>query len=73
MNKQGLYELAYNLINHKKLRQFGTAGHVSCALKTVKGNIFTGYALIYLALSVYALNSQPLLRWLKIMRLQLKK
>ena len=42
MNKQGLYELAYKLINHKKLRQFGTAGHVSCALKTVKGNIFTG-------------------------------
>lgn len=42
MNKHELYEIAYNLINHKKLRKFGTAGHVSCALETAKGNIFTG-------------------------------
>ena len=41
--------------------------------KTLKVTFLQGYALIYLALSVYALNSQPLLRWLKIMRLQLKK
>ncbi len=42
MNKKELYQVAYNVINHKKIRQFGTAGHVSCALETDKGNIFTG-------------------------------
>ncbi len=42
MDKQELYEVAFNIINHKKLRRFGTAGHVACALETYKGNIFTG-------------------------------
>lgn len=42
MNKQELYEIAFNLIDCKKLRRFGTAGHVACALETSNGNIFTG-------------------------------
>lgn len=42
MDKQELYQIAFSIINHKKLRQFGTAGHVACALETHNGNIFTG-------------------------------
>lgn len=28
MNKQELYQIAFSIINHKKLRNFGTSGHV---------------------------------------------
>ena len=28
MNKQELYQSAFSIINHKKLRNFGTSGHV---------------------------------------------
>ena len=42
MNKQELYQIAFSIINHKKLRNFGTSGHVACALETNSGNIFTG-------------------------------
>ncbi|MDE1548700.1 cytidine deaminase family protein [Jeotgalibaca caeni] len=42
MNKQELYQVANNYISHKKLKQFGIAGHVSCALETINGNVFTG-------------------------------
>lgn len=42
MNKQELYQIAFSMINHKKLRGFGTSGHVACALETNNGNIFTG-------------------------------
>lgn len=42
MDKQELYQIAFSIINHKKLRLFGTAGHVACALETRNGNIFTG-------------------------------
>jgi len=42
MNKQELYQIAFSIINYKKLRNFGTSGHVACALETNSGNIFTG-------------------------------
>ena len=42
MNKQELYQIAFSIIKHKKLRNFGTSGHVACALETNSGNIFTG-------------------------------
>ncbi|MCP3775866.1 cytidine deaminase [Paenibacillus sp. MZ04-78.2] len=42
MNKQELYQIACSMIHHKKLRRFGTAGHVACALETHNGNVFTG-------------------------------
>lgn len=42
MNKEELYQIAYNHINHKKIKQFGISGHVACALETKEGNIFTG-------------------------------
>lgn len=42
MNKQNLYEIAFSTINHKKLRKFGTSGHVACALETNNRNIYTG-------------------------------
>jgi cytidine deaminase len=42
MDKQELYQIAFNLINHKKLRDFGTSGHVACALETDNGNFYTG-------------------------------
>ncbi len=42
MDKQELYQFAFNTLFHKKLKRFGTAGHVACALETSKGNIFTG-------------------------------
>lgn len=41
INKE-LYKIAYNHINHIDLKQFGTAGHVACALESKEGNIFTG-------------------------------
>ncbi|MGS0763789.1 cytidine deaminase family protein [Syntrophomonas curvata] len=42
MNKHELYKIAFSLINHKKLRKFGTSGHVGCALETTQGSVFTG-------------------------------
>lgn len=42
MNKQELYQTAFEQINHKIMRRFGSAGHVACALETTNGNIFTG-------------------------------
>lgn len=42
MDKQELYQIAFSIINHKKLRHFGTAGHVACALEARNGKIFTG-------------------------------
>lgn len=42
MSNHELYQTAFSLINHKKLRNFGTSGHVACALETNQGNIFTG-------------------------------
>ncbi len=42
MDKEGLFQVAFNQICQKKLRRFGMAGHVVCALETKKGNIFTG-------------------------------
>lgn len=37
MNKQELYQIAFSIINHKKLRNFGTSGHCECvALLTRK-------------------------------------
>lgn len=32
MNKQELYQIAFSIINHKKLRNFGTSGHVEAAI-----------------------------------------
>lgn len=32
MNKQELYQIAFSIINHKKLRNFGTSGHVECVV-----------------------------------------
>jgi len=32
MTNKELYKIAYNYINHIDLKQFGTAGHVACAL-----------------------------------------
>jgi cytidine deaminase len=42
MNNQELYQIAFNAIHHIKLKFWGTAGHVACALETCNGNIFTG-------------------------------
>ena len=42
MNKHELFQIALNTIHSKKLRSFGTAGHVACALETINGIIFTG-------------------------------
>lgn len=42
MNNQELYQIAFIAVNHKKLRNLGTAGHVACALETMNGNVFTG-------------------------------
>jgi len=42
MNNQELYQIAFGAVNHKKLRNLGTAGHVACALETMNGNVFTG-------------------------------
>lgn len=42
MDEHELYQIAFSTINHKKLRGFGTSGHVACALETDNGNIFTG-------------------------------
>lgn len=42
MDRQELYETAFKIIHHQKLRHFGTAGHVACALETHNGNVFTG-------------------------------
>ena len=47
MDKEGLFQVAFNQICQKKLRRFGMAGHVVCALETKKGNIFTGICLLY--------------------------
>ncbi|WP_438761523.1 cytidine deaminase family protein [Enterococcus sp. AZ194] len=40
-----LYELAKEHINYKKLGENGESGHVSCALLTEKGNIYTGISI----------------------------
>ena len=42
MDKQELYQTAFQQINHRTLRHFGSAGHVACALETTNSNIFTG-------------------------------
>ena len=63
MNKQELYQIAFSIINHKKLRNFGTSGHVACALETNSGNIFTGICIDLPCSIAYALNSQLLLKW----------
>ncbi|MEL7625133.1 MAG: cytidine deaminase [Clostridiales bacterium] len=42
MNKHELFQIAFNTIHPKKLKSFGTAGHVACALETANGNVFTG-------------------------------
>jgi cytidine deaminase len=42
MEIKELYKIAQEVINPQKLRKFGESGHVSCALETPKGKIFTG-------------------------------
>ena len=42
MDKQELYNIALNTVNHIKLRNYGEAGQVACALETCGGSIFTG-------------------------------
>ena len=36
MNKQELYQIAFSIINHKKLRNFGTSGHVDAPTLMVR-------------------------------------
>ncbi len=42
MNSLQLYEIARTTLKPIQLKQFGSAGHVACALETNNGNIFTG-------------------------------
>lgn len=42
MDKEELYQIAFNTINHRELRGFGKSGHAACALETNNGSIFTG-------------------------------
>lgn len=37
-----LYDIAYKTIKPMKLKKYGEAGHVACALETVSGKIYTG-------------------------------
>ena len=41
-SKTELYNIALKTIHPLKLKQFGESGHVSCALESINGNIFTG-------------------------------
>lgn len=45
MDAQTLYQLAIDQINHQKLRQLGTAGHVACAVESASGQVYTGICL----------------------------
>lgn len=42
MDKKELYKTAFNQIHHIKLKRFGIAGHVVCALEAINGEIYTG-------------------------------
>jgi len=45
MNPLELYKIAKATIHPRKLRRFGSAGHVGCALETTEGSVFTGVCL----------------------------
>lgn len=42
MNNLNLYKIAKETIRPVKLKRYGLAGHVCCALETKNGNIYTG-------------------------------
>lgn len=42
MDKHELYQAAHSKICRRKLRKFGEAGHVACALESANGEVYTG-------------------------------
>ena len=60
MSNHELYQTAFSLINHKKLRNFGTS---HARWKQIKEISLREYVLTCHALSVYALSSQQSLKW----------
>lgn len=43
--KQSLYDVAMKGINYKQIGKRGEKGHVSCALETKAGNVYTGVSI----------------------------
>ncbi len=73
MNSLQLYEIARTTLKPIKLKQFGSAGHVACALETKNGNIFTGICIDIPCALGFCAEQAAIAEMLKTGETQIKK